>query len=160
MVAICQIFTGRPNDILPAISQDDLKEHEKGSIEDIGVDYVVTAARMGDAASMVYLAEAFDSGYNLGTDRGQSCTQVTPRWPSTRQAVAWYTAAARAGAERACCLLARAAELLAREDSGCWDLRRAAEVYEEAAEAAMEEMKGKLATKWVAYNMNSYHHFV
>ena len=33
--------------------------------------------RLGDSASMVYLAEAFDTGLNLGTDREQSYSQVT-----------------------------------------------------------------------------------
>ena len=38
--------------------------------------------RLGDSASMVYLAEAFDTGLNLGTDREQSYSQVTlyPWW--------------------------------------------------------------------------------
>jgi len=34
------------------------------------------------------------------------------------------------------------------DNAGCFDARLAAETFEEAAEAAMEEMKGKLATKY------------
>merc|ERR1712032_1333788 len=80
LVAIAQIYTGRPNDILPAITQLDASEHEPGNVEDVGLDFLVTAARLGDAASMSYLAEAFDSGHNLGSDREQSYSQ----------ALSWY----------------------------------------------------------------------
>ena len=38
---------------------------------------------------------------------------------------------------------------------GCFDARLAAETFEEAAEAAMEEMKGKLATR---YRYNRHMH--
>jgi len=116
----------------------DAAEYEPGNVEDVGLDFLVTAARLGDSASMVYLAEAFDTGLNLGTDREQSYSQ----------ALNWYLLAGRAGADRACCLLARAAEIYLMENDGCFDARLAAETFEEAAEAAMEEMKGKLATKY------------
>jgi len=138
LVAIAQIYTGRPNDILPAITQLDASEHEPSNVEDVGLDFLVTAARLGDAASMAYLAEAFDTGHNLGSDREQSYSQ----------ALSWYLLAGRAGADRACSLLARAAEIYLMDSAGCFDARLAAETFEEAAEAAMEEMKGKLATKY------------
>merc|ERR1711990_30763 len=138
LVAIAQIYTGRPNDILPAITQLDASEHEPGNVEDVGLDFLETSARLGDSASMAYLAEAFDTGLNLGSDREQSYSQ----------ALSWYLLAGRAGADRACCLLARAAEIYLMEDAGCLDARLAAEAFEEAAEAAMEEMKGKLATRY------------
>ena len=53
----------------------------------------------------------------------------------------------RAGAERSYVLIARQAEILLMEDGPNFDPNRAGELYNEAAEAAMEEMKGKLATK-------------
>ena len=61
LIAISQLFTGRPNDILPAIHQVDLAEHlpmqgNKDNLEDIGLDYMVMAARHGDTASILYLA--------------------------------------------------------------------------------------------------------
>ena len=76
LVAIAQIYTGRPNDILPAITQLDASEHEPGNLEDVGLDFLETSARLGDSASMAYLAEAFDTGLNLGSDRDQSYSQV------------------------------------------------------------------------------------
>ena len=75
-MAIAQIYTGRPNDILPAITQSDASEHEPGNLEDVGLDFLTTSARLGDSASMAYIAEAFDTGLNLGSDREQSYSQV------------------------------------------------------------------------------------
>ena len=48
-MAIGQIYTGRPNDILPAITQLDASEHEPGNVEDVGLDFLTTAARLGDS---------------------------------------------------------------------------------------------------------------
>ena len=76
LVAIAQIYTGRPNDILPAITQLDASEHEPGNLQDVGLEFLETSARLGDSASMAYLAEAFDTGLNLGSDRDQSYSQV------------------------------------------------------------------------------------
>ena len=83
-------------------------EHVPGSIEDIGLDYMVSSARHGDVNSMVYLAKAFDSGLNLGTDRSQSYTQ----------AVDWYQRAVNAGVEKRYLSMARVAEIMLMEDSG------------------------------------------
>ena len=69
---------------------------------------MVSAARHGDVNSMVYLAKAFDSGLNLGTDRSQSYTQ----------AVGWYQRAVSAGVEKRYVFIARVAEIMLREDSG------------------------------------------
>lgn len=137
LIAISQLFTGRPNDILPAITQMDAEELVDGALEDIGLDYIVRAARQGDSTSMLYLAQAYDTGLNLGSDREQSY----------KQALDWYLKAAEIGAERSYTLLARVAEILLLEESGCRAPTRAAELFEAAAEAAMEDMKGKLATK-------------
>ena len=69
---------------------------------------MVSSARHGDVNSMVYLAKAFDSGLNLGTDRSQSYTQ----------AVDWYQRAVNAGMEKRYLSMARVAEILLMEDSG------------------------------------------
>ena len=78
---------------------------------------------------MAYLAEAFDTGLNLGSDREQCYSQVLlfkvyffkkdqSRKKILLQALSWYLLAGRAGADRACCLLARAAEIYLMEDAG------------------------------------------
>ena len=106
-----------------------------GDTQDIGLDYMISAARQGDTASMLYLAKAFDTGNNLGS-----------RERDLSQAMMWYSQAVSAGVERSYLLLARQAEI-ALTQSDCYDPSRAGELYTEAAEAAMEEMVGKLATK-------------
>ena len=55
LVAIGQIYTGRPNDILPAITQLDASEHEPGNVEDVGLDFLTTAARLGDSVVDIFI---------------------------------------------------------------------------------------------------------
>ena len=55
LVAIGQIYTGRPNDILPAITQLDASEHELGNVEDVGLDFLTTAARLGDSVVDIFI---------------------------------------------------------------------------------------------------------
>jgi len=138
LVAISSLYLGLPNDILPGLSQMDVTDLVLGNVEDIGLDYMVSSARHGDANSMLYMARAFDTGLNLGTDRSQCY----------RQAFDWYQRAVGEGVEKRYTLMARMAEILLMEESGCRDATRAGELYSEAAEAAMEEMCGKLATKY------------
>ena len=64
-----QLFCGLHNDILPALTTAEVKSFIKGEIEDIGLDYMTTAATAGDVNSILYLANAFDTGLNLGSVR-------------------------------------------------------------------------------------------
>eukprot|EP00091_Calanus_sinicus_P016814 TRINITY_DN36398_c0_g1_i1.p1 TRINITY_DN36398_c0_g1~~TRINITY_DN36398_c0_g1_i1.p1 ORF type:complete len:128 (-),score=51.85 TRINITY_DN36398_c0_g1_i1:24-362(-) len=99
---------------------------------------MVTAARNGDVHSMLFLAKAFDSGLNLGKARKQSYGQ----------AMHWYEKAVEDGVEKRYLIIARMAEIMLMEDSGFKDPNKAGELYSEAAEAAMEEMCGKMANKY------------
>ena len=135
LVAISSLYVGLPNDVLPGLSQQDVLDLVPGDIQDIGLDYMTSAARQGDTASMLYLAKAFDTGNNLGS-----------RERDLGQANMWYSRAVSAGVEKSYQLLARQAEI-ALTPSDCYDPSRAGELYTEAADAAMEEMVGKLATK-------------
>jgi len=51
---------------------------------------------------------------------------------------------------------ARLAQILLMKESGCWDPQNAGDIYSEAAEAAMEDMKGKLATKYYALSEEAW----
>jgi len=146
LVAISSLYLGLPNDILPALSQQDVDEFVTGSIEDIGLDYMVTAARNGDVHSMLYLAKAFDCGLNLGKARKQSYSA----------AINWYEMAVEEGVEKRYLIIARMAEIMLMEDSGCKDPNKAGELYSEAAEAAMEEMCGKMANKYYALSEEAW----
>ena len=69
LIAVSQLFCGLPNDILPALTTGEVKPFVKGEMEDIGLDYMTSAATAGDVNSILYLAHAFDTGLNLGSDR-------------------------------------------------------------------------------------------
>ncbi|XP_023331377.1 eukaryotic elongation factor 2 kinase isoform X3 [Eurytemora carolleeae] len=139
VIAVSQLYTGLPNDILSGLDSVDLSEYVEGEIQDIGLDYMTQAARMGDPGSALYLAKAYDSGLNLGSDRQASAAE----------AVKWFKVALNNGAEQPYLIQARLAELLLKGAEGVErDPGAAAEMYSEAAEAAMEDMKGKLASKF------------
>jgi len=140
LVAISQMLSGRHNDVLPSLSLTEVEGVVEGNSTDIGLDYTVAAAQQGDVASIQYLAEAYDTGLNLGSDRTQSHFK----------ALKWYEKAVDRGAEQSYLLQARMAQILLMPNSGQMDANRAGELYNEAAEAAMEDMKGKLATKYYA----------
>ena len=109
LVAIFSLYLGLPNDILPALNQLDVDEFVTGSsLEDIGLDYMVAAARNGDVHSMLYLAKAFDCGLNLGKARKQSYGE----------AMNWYEMAVEAGVEKRYLIIARMAAIMLMEDSG------------------------------------------
>ena len=85
---------------------------------------------------MEYLAKAFDTGCNLGR-----------RKQDYSVAMRYYAKAVEAGVDRRYLLIARQAEICLMSESEVYDPSRARELYSEAAETAMEEMVGKLATK-------------
>jgi len=139
LIAVSQLFCGLPNDILPALTSDEVQPIVKGEMFDVGLDYMTTAARAGDVPSMLYLAKAHDTGLNLGSDR-----KADPG-----EAMAWYSKAVEAGTDQVYLAQARMAELLLKGvDNVDRNPLRAGELYTEAAEAAMEDMKGKLANKY------------
>jgi len=137
-VAISQLYCGLANDILPALTSDEIKVYVKGQMVDIGLDYMRIAALAGDIGSILYLAKAYDSGLNLGTDREASA----------KEALSWYSLALENGAEQPYIIQARMAEILLKGSGIQRDPQKAGELYSEAAESAMEDMKGKLANKY------------
>jgi len=138
IVALSNLYTGLPNDILPALTSDDIEPFVKGQMLDIGLDYMTTAARSGDVSCALYLAKAYDTGLNLGE-----------RKASAEEAVKWFNLSLEMGAEQPYLIQARLAEITLRGGEGVpRDPLRAGELYNEAAESAMEDMKGKLANKY------------
>lgn len=118
-----------------------------------GVDYMSVAAEAGDRSAMLFLARAYESGENLGPDRKRS----------HKAAADWYRAAIERTEEDESgafdstmdnplyCLKAKLAELYLEGkfelDS---DPQTAGELFNEAADAAMASMKGRLANKYYA----------
>lgn len=135
-----------PHHILSEVSLEDTKENRNK-----GFDYLLRAAEAGDRPSMILVARAYDTGVNLGSDRVQD-------W---KEALYWYNAALNmtdydeggeydgTQDEPRYLLLAREAEMLM---TGGFRLKkdpqRSGELYTEAAEAAMEAMKGRLANQY------------
>ncbi|XP_048187630.1 eukaryotic elongation factor 2 kinase isoform X2 [Perognathus longimembris pacificus] len=146
VVALGLMYLQLPHHLLADVS---LKETEENKIK--GFDYLLKAAEAGDRQSMILVARAFDTGQNLSPDRCQD-------WP---EALHWYNTALETTDcdeggeydgmqhEPRHALLAREAEMLC---SGGFrlekDLQRAGDLYTQAAEAAMEAMKGRLANQY------------
>jgi len=133
------------HDILPDITMED----NLANI-DMGLDFMNLAAMAGDRGAMILLAKAYDTGEQLGT-RLRS-------WP---KAINWYTLAVsmESGDEEGNYdgtmddptyqLLARQAEMYRHGEYELdADTAKAAELYTEAADAAMAAMKGRLANKF------------
>ncbi|XP_041435179.1 eukaryotic elongation factor 2 kinase-like isoform X1 [Xenopus laevis] len=116
-----------------------------------GFNYLLMAAEAGDRPSMIHVARAFDTGVNLGSDRIQD-------W---QEALFWYDSALNmtdydeggeydgTQDEPKYLLLAREAEMLLTGGFNLQkDPQRSGDLYTEAAEAAMEAMKGRLANQY------------
>jgi len=139
LVAISQLYSGLPNDILPALTTHEVEHLVKGEMVGVGLDYMMSAARLGDVASMLYLGEAFDTGLNLARDMKASCSL----------ALKYFEDAVAAGTDQPYLLLAKMAAIYLKGGDGVTrNPTRAGELYNEAAEAAMEDMKGKLSNKY------------
>uniref|UniRef100_A0A8P0TI51 Eukaryotic elongation factor 2 kinase n=2 Tax=Canis lupus familiaris TaxID=9615 RepID=A0A8P0TI51_CANLF len=135
-----------PHHILADVS---LKETEENKTK--GFEYLLKAAEAGDRQSMILVARAFDTGQNLSPDRSQD-------WP---EALHWYNTALEMTDcdeggeydgmqdEPRYMLLAREAEMLFIGGCGlAKDPQRSGDLYTQAAEAAMEAMKGRLANQY------------
>ena len=154
ILTLAKIYAGMPHDLLSEVEV----ERETGEKEraERAFSLFEEAAHMGDRASMVFVARALDSGKNLGD----------PARKSSRLALDWYDKICEQDVEEGVgdtdggfddaryLILARMAEmhLSGCDDGGLEkDAQRAAELYSEAAEAAMAAMKGKLANKYYMY---------
>ncbi|NXP40983.1 EF2K kinase, partial [Leiothrix lutea] len=135
-----------PHHILSEVTLEDTKENRNR-----GFNYLLRAAEAGDRPSMILVARAYDTGVNLGADRAQD-------W---KEALHWYNTALNmtdcddggeyddTQDEPRYLLLAREAEMLMMGGFNLdKDPQRSGELYTEAAEAAMEAMKGRLANQY------------
>ncbi|XP_007652525.1 eukaryotic elongation factor 2 kinase isoform X2 [Cricetulus griseus] len=146
IVGLGLMYSQLPHHILADVS---LKETEENKIK--GFDYLLKAAEAGDRQSMILVARAFDTGLNLSPDRCQDWSE----------ALHWYDTALKTtdcdeGGEYdgvqdqpRYVLLARQAEMLFTGGFGLdKNPQRSGDLYTQAAEAAMEAMKGRLANQY------------
>ncbi|XP_030631429.1 eukaryotic elongation factor 2 kinase isoform X2 [Chanos chanos] len=146
IVALGQCYLQLPHHILPEMELEDSDENRKK-----GFDFLLKAAEAGDRPSMILVARAFDTGVNLPPNRTQN-------W---KEAVRWYDCALNMTDydeggefdgmqdEPRYLLLAREAEMY--QEGGfslTADPQRAGDLFTEAADAAMEAMKGRLANQY------------
>ncbi|XP_036163695.1 eukaryotic elongation factor 2 kinase isoform X4 [Myotis myotis] len=146
IVGLGLLYSQLPHHILADVA---LKETEENKTK--GFDYLLKAAGAGDRQSMILVARAFDTGQNLSPDRSRD-------WP---EALHWYSTAL----EKTDCdeggeydgvhdeprytLLAREAEMLSVGGFRLQkDPQRSGDLYTQAAEAAMEALKGRLANQY------------
>uniref|UniRef100_A0A8C4W0V0 Eukaryotic elongation factor 2 kinase n=1 Tax=Gopherus evgoodei TaxID=1825980 RepID=A0A8C4W0V0_9SAUR len=146
IVGLGLIYSQLPHHILAEVTSEDTEEN-RGK----GFDYLLRAAEAGDRPSMILVARSYDTGVNLGSNRIQD-------W---KEALHWYNAALNmtdydeggeydgTQDEPHYLLLAREAEML-MTGGFCLakDPQRSGELYTEAAEAAIQAMKGRLANQY------------
>ncbi|CAJ0583681.1 unnamed protein product, partial [Mesorhabditis spiculigera] len=128
----------------------DSEEDFDRDVHQFAFDLMLTAAEMGDRGAILFVAEAYETGKNMGKDGAI-------HYPS---AIFWFEksmgfADDEEGTEQHRPrheLLANMARMYQEGGHGLeQDMTRAYELYNEAAEAAMENMKGKLANKYYEY---------
>ncbi|XP_039644370.1 eukaryotic elongation factor 2 kinase isoform X6 [Perca fluviatilis] len=146
IVALGQCCLQLPHHIL---SDMELEDNAGNKMK--GFKYLLQAAEAGDRSSMIIVARAFDTGFNLSADRKQD-------W---KEAIHWYDSVLTMSDydeggefdgtqdEPRYLLLARLAEMY---QVGGYNLsadpQRAGDLFTEAAEAATEAMKGRLANQY------------
>uniref|UniRef100_A0A8C9XEA0 Eukaryotic elongation factor 2 kinase n=1 Tax=Sander lucioperca TaxID=283035 RepID=A0A8C9XEA0_SANLU len=116
-----------------------------------GFKYLLQAAEAGDRSSMIVVARAFDTGFNLSADRLQDWNEAI-HWYDSVLTMSDYDEGGEFDGtqdEPRYLLLARVAEMY---QVGGYNLsadpQRAGDLFTEAAEAAMEAMKGRLANQY------------
>ncbi|XP_059387871.1 eukaryotic elongation factor 2 kinase-like isoform X4 [Carassius carassius] len=146
IVALGQCYLQLPHHILPEIELEASEENSKK-----GFRFLLQAAEARDRPSMILVARAFDTGLSLSSDRVMD-------W---KQAVHWYDSALKMTDydeggefdgikdEPRYLLLARLAEMYQEGGHNLdADPQRAGDLFNEAADAAMEAMKGRLANQY------------
>ncbi|XP_016336583.1 eukaryotic elongation factor 2 kinase-like isoform X2 [Sinocyclocheilus anshuiensis] len=146
IVALGQCYLQLPHHILPEIELEASEENSKK-----GFRFLLKAAEAGDRPSMILVARAFDTGLNLPSDRVMD-------W---KHAMHWYDFALKMTDydeggefdgikdEPRYLLLARLAEMYQEGGHNLdVDPQRAGDLFTEAADAAMEAMKGRLANQY------------
>ncbi|CAI2349548.1 unnamed protein product [Caenorhabditis sp. 36 PRJEB53466] len=159
------IVLGLPHELLKEITVNDLfpdgfGEQENGirDLEEFGSDLMEIAAEMGDKGAMLYMAHAYETGQKLGPNRSTDYTKSIDWYqrvvgfqdeePEASDGNSKTTFSSFSPLSRHE-ILAKMAEMYKEGGYGLnQDFERAYCLFNEAAEAAMEAMNGKLANKY------------
>ncbi|KIH65926.1 MHCK/EF2 kinase domain protein [Ancylostoma duodenale] len=152
IITVAHMAFKMPHDLLKDIGDDHIwmKDGENGEVydrEEFAFELMETAAEMGDRSAMLFVAESFETGRRMGPN-------AQPSYPD---AIKWYEK--MVGFTDDDCgegvalpryeVLAKMAGLY--QEGGCGltqNFEIAYNLYTEAAEVAIEAMKGKLANKY------------
>lgn len=155
IITVAQMAFKLPHDLLKDVGDDEIwtrDDDDNGAVacdrEEFAFELMETAAEMGDRSAMLFVAEAFETGRRMGPN-GQ---------PSYPDAIKWYEKLVGFNDDDDSGegvmlpryeVLAKIAQMY--QEGGCGltqDFERAYNLYTEAAEVAIEAMKGKLANKY------------
>ncbi|XP_067285721.1 eukaryotic elongation factor 2 kinase isoform X4 [Pseudorasbora parva] len=146
IVALGQCYLQLPHHILPEIELEASEENSKK-----GFCFLLQAAEAGDRPSMILVARAFDTGLKLPSDRAMDWTQAMHWYDSALKMTDYDEGGEFDGMqdEPRYLLLARLAEMFLEGGFNlAADPQRAGDLFTEAADAAMEAMKGRLANQY------------
>lgn len=146
IVALGQCYLQLPHHILPEIELEASEENSKK-----GFSLLLQAAEAGDRPSMILVARAFDTGLKLPSDRAMDWTHAVHWYDSALKMTDYDEGGEFDGMqdEPRYLLLARLAEMY--QEGGFnlnADPQKAGDLFTEAADAAMEAMKGRLANQY------------
>jgi len=148
VLTMARLYLGMQRDILVNYELEDDDTDNKAK----GASYMLMAANAGDRTAVIFMAEAFESGYNLPKYKTQD----------HNEAAKWYTKAIEMSVDEGgeydstmnyptYKLKAKLAELyLGGHYNIDKDPSYAGELYNEAGELAMAAMQGRLANKYFA----------
>uniref|UniRef100_A0AAR2L637 Eukaryotic elongation factor 2 kinase n=1 Tax=Pygocentrus nattereri TaxID=42514 RepID=A0AAR2L637_PYGNA len=146
IVALGQCYLQLPHHVLPEIKLEDSMENRKK-----GFNLLLQAAEAGDRPSMTLVARAFDTGNSLPPDSTQDWKEAV-RWYDCVLNMTDYDEGGEFDGmhdEPRYLLLAREAEMYQQGGFNLdADPQRAGDLFTEAADAAMEAMKGRLANQY------------
>ncbi|PAV72425.1 hypothetical protein WR25_19379 [Diploscapter pachys] len=176
IVTVAQMAYGLPHELLKDIGDDENWNDEEwsyasggsaGQREAFAFNLMEQASEMGDRAAMLFVAEAYETGRSRGAGAQPNYAKAIDWYQkavgfddATASGIASPPASAPTSASQVQMSLATAAkpryEILAKmaelyKEGGCdleQDYERAYNLYTEAAEMAIENMKGKLANKY------------
>lgn len=146
IIGLGLMYSQLSHHILTEVSVEDTEENKVK-----GFNYLLMAAEAGDRPSMIHIARAYDTGMNLGSDSIQDWSEALFWYNSALNMTDYDEGGEYDGTqdEPKYLLLAREAEMLL---TGGFKLekdpQRSGDLYTEAAEAAMEAMKGRLANQY------------
>ncbi|KAF7705082.1 eukaryotic elongation factor 2 kinase isoform X4 [Silurus meridionalis] len=146
IVALGQLYLQLPHHVLHEVELQDNEENRKK-----GFQLLLQAAEAGDRPSMILVARAFDTGVNLPPNRTQDWEEAVHWYENALNMTDYDEGGEYDGMqdEPRYLLLARLAEMYQEgRFSLTADPQRAGDLFTEAADAAMEAMKGRLANQY------------